>query len=326
MFCSTTTLGQEKPDFVPDVVEKSFDKSKKPGWHVMLKGSGTLAFTHSKNVVGAADGSTWNLGLLANASADYRHKRGHIWENDLKWQLTYTKAPAMELFLKSLDDFDFKSGYLYEIPKIDWVGAFGSFRVKTALLPGYTVRSADLIVMKRTVDDETVDHDAPYEAQSKIPLSGSFSPLTLRETVGVFANPLKKELMDFEVRLGAGAWEIFGDDAFNIEKEDATTMTLREVESSVQLGAELELKAKGAFKKLVNYGLGIGFMYPFWHNATTDLEGLDLLNMEFEFLLGIKFAEWASLDYRFKAQQYPLIVDDWQLSNALLLTLTANIL
>ena len=317
----------QTPDFVPDKVEESFDKAAKPGWHATLKGAGTVNFNHSSSVVGAEDGATWALGFLINGDLKYRHKDGHIWESFLKWQLGYNKTPITENFLKSVDDFDLGTAYLYEFKKVNWMGVFVSLRLKAALLPGYLEAAAAYKVSKVDVDGNAIGLTKQYLSGDRIDLSGSFSPVTLRESAGIFANPLKKDYLDFQARLGIGAWEIIGNDAFSIAAQDdaAGTMTLKEIENSTQLGAELELKAKGVYKKFVTYGLGAGFMYPFWHNATTDLDGMDILNMEFEIMLGLKLTEWASLDYQFKAQRYPFVVDDWQVTNGLLLTLTAGV-
>jgi hypothetical protein len=313
----------QQPDYVPDQVEAN-GELKKPGWHPMLKASGTVAFGHAKNVVGMDDGSTWNIGLMLDGALGWRHKSGHVWENLLKYQLAYSKTPLLEDFVKSLDNLDFRSTYLYEIPKVPWLGPFASFRLVTSVLPGYLLRPGDMTLVK--VDMEGVETTETLAANTRLDLTESFAPLTLRESVGMFANPITKKVFDAQARLGVGAWEVFVQEGWALDSDADGVLTVKQMQDSMQAGGELELTAKGVLATGVNYGLRASFMLPFYHNADTDLEGMDLLNQEYEATLGVKLAEWASLDYALKAFKYPLIVDQFQISNSLLLTATASIL
>jgi len=316
-------VAAQQPDLVPDKVETSAEK-KEPGWHPMLKASGTMAFSHAKNVVGTDDGATWNLGLAVNGGLDWRHGQGHVWENLLAYQLTYTKTPLLEDFVKSLDNLDFRSTYMYEIQKVDWLGPFVSFRLITALLPGYLLRPGERTLKK--IDVEATETTETLAASTRLDLTGSFAPMTLRESAGLFVNPVTKKVFDSQARLGVGAWEVFTRDGWALDSDADGILTVKQMQDSVQMGGEFEMAAKGVLATGVNYGARVGFMQPLYHNAETDLEGLELINQEYEATLGVKLAEWASLDYAFKAFKYPLIVDRLQVSNSLLLTVTASIL
>ncbi len=315
----------QMPDYVPDKIDTTADK-KAPGWHPMLKASGTGAFSHASKVVGTDDGSTWNLGLVINGGLDYRSAGGHIWENLLKYQLTYSKTPLFDDFYKSLDNLDFSSTYVYEIPSVPWLGPFASFRAQTSLLPGYVLRPADTGLVLLDKEGTVLDDTETLLANEQFDLTDSFSPTTLRESIGIFARPVQKKIFEFQARAGLGAWEVFVGDGLAIDKEEDGVLTVKEMQDSIQAGGELELTAKGVITDGVNYGAKAGFMMPFYHNAETELEGTDLMNMEFEATVGVKLTTWASLDYALKAYKYPLIVDDWQMSNSLLLTATASIL
>lgn len=315
----------QMPDYVPDQIDAAAEK-KAPGWHQMLKASATGAYSHASKVVGTEDGATWNLGLMINGGIDYRSRSGHIWENQLNYQLAYSKTPLFEDFYKSLDNLDFSSTYMYELPSVPWLGPFASFRALTSLLPGYILRPVDtgLVIQDRTGTVISADGDK-IMANETYDLTKSFAPTTLRESIGMFARPVQKKSIEFQTRLGIGAWEVFVRDGLGVASEADGIITLKEMQDSVQMGGELELKAKGVITDGVNYGAKAGFMLPFYHNADTDLEGTELLNMEFEASLGVKLTTWASLDYALKAYKYPLIIDDWQVSNSLLLTATASI-
>lgn len=316
---------QDQPDYVPDKIETTAE-GKKVGWHPMLKASGTAAFAHAQGVVGTDDGSTWNFGLLLDSGLNWRHARGHVWENILKWQLTYSRTPLIDQFFKSMDNFEFSSTYMYELPAVPWLGPFASVKLVTSLLPGNAIRPADASITRQAVDGTVLSDDETLKANQQLRLTNAFAPATLRESVGIFAHPITKKVFDFQARLGIGAWEVFTQDGWAVASEDAGVITLKQMQDSVQIGGELELKAKGALATAVNWGARAGFMQPFHHNADTELTGAELMNMEFEASLGVKITTWASLDYALKAFKYPLIVDDWQITNSLLLTATANIL
>jgi len=193
-------------------------------------------------------------------------------------------------------------------------------------LPGNALRPADALITRQSADGTELSTGEALKASTQLSLTDAFAPATLRESIGVFAHPVTKKAFDFQARLGAGAWEVFTQDGWAVAAEDAGVITLKQMQDSVQIGGELEMKAKGTLATAVNWGARAGFMQPFYHNADTDLSGAELMNMEFEASLGVKLTTWASLDYAFKAFKYPLIVDDWQITNSLLLTATANIL
>ena len=51
-----------------------------------------------------------------------------------------------------------------------------------------------------------------------------------------------------------------------------------------------------------------------------------LINADVSFKVGVKVTNWASLDYVFSAKRLPLIIDQWQVLNNLVLSITAQIL
>ncbi len=315
----------EEPDYVPDEVAVKTDQ-KQPGWHPMLTATGTAAFNHSSNVVGATDGATWALGLVLNGGLNWLHEAGHEWENLLKWQLGYTRTPVLDRFFKSTDALDFTSTYMYRIGALPWLGPFASVRLQTPVLAGYLVKPAAGTLQKVDSAGAAIGADEPFAANEEIDLTQAFAPAVLRESAGVFAHPLEKKTIDLIGKLGAGAWEVFTREGWTVDSDKDGVVTLKQMQDSVQVGAELELKATGALAENLSYSARAALMMPFYNNADTSLSGIDLLNQEYEFLLGVKLTGWASLDYAFRALKYPLVVDEWQVSNSLLLSLTASIL
>jgi hypothetical protein len=316
-------VAEDKPDYVsdkPELKELTF------GWKPLLKASGTFALTHSRNMVGAQDGLNINLGLMLNSGLDYLHEKGHMWSSTLDWQLSYQYTSTLDRFTKSVDQFAFQTAYLYHIPKAPYIGPFVSFTLKTSIFKGYEVRTTDLAIRKLDKDGNLV-RTTFVEAKDNIDLTTFFAPTTLRESVGFFGDLVDEVPVKIQARTGVGTWEIFVRDGYKLGDDAATPeLELIAMEDSVQFGWEGNLAVTGVIRKIVNYGLKVNLMYPFVHNVDTKLEGMELMNIEIEYALGLKFTKWASLDYAFKAYHVPFIFDGWQVQNGLFITLTAAIL
>lgn len=323
------------------------DDEIEPGWHPLLVLSGNFALGQTKNVPGTANGVIYNFGYLLNSGIGYlSDNREHEWLNSLKMQLGFSRTEVADAVVKSLDAIDFKTSYLYHLPSVPWLGPFVSFRVNTTMLPGYDIRAGDINVLKLGVTEELQFSDAgnPIDADgnvidaghdrvhtvsagNKIDLTDAFAPSTLKESLGLFAAPISNKRMRLEARAGFGAWETFVRDGYVIEDNDATAdlWELRALQDSVQLGPELGLTFTGIIDKKITYSFGALFMQPVYHNAETDLDGVELMNVELEAILGVALAEWISVDYAFKAVRQPLLVEDWQIQNTLLVSINFNI-
>ncbi|MCK9461057.1 MAG: hypothetical protein M0R80_15595 [Proteobacteria bacterium] len=340
---------QEDPTVIPESTDEMKTGAAESGWHPLLKAAANFSLSHTKGVPGTVDGVTVSFGYLINAGLGYLNDtKEHEWANTLLMQLSYNKTPAVDSLVKSLDVIDFKSSYLYHIPAVPWLGPFMSFRLTTPMLPGYDVRPTATNVLRldndeqltfseydatRPVDAEgnAIDADHPrvenMPANRQISLTGAFAPLTLKEAVGLFAMPIDKPEAKLDIRVGFGAWETFVRDGYYVDdnKDTVDLLELRQMQDAVQLGPEVGIGLTGTVRQMVTYGLNAQFMQPVYHNADTDLEGIELLNMEFGALLGVKVAEWMSVDYSFSAVKQPLLVDQWQIVNGLMISLTFNV-
>lgn len=314
-------------DYVPEN-EALRSSVKAPGLFPKLAFSGTAALSSTSNVVGSNDGSTWNLGSIINGGLNWRHLRGHVVENALSWQLTFTRVSVLERFYKSMDSLDFTSTYMYEIPSVPWLGPYARLRVMTSVFPGYTVKSEDTTVTRLDRAGGAVGAPKIAKARSDIDLTDAFAPTTIRESAGLFAKPVENQYFNPVFRAGVGAWQVLTRGGYSITADDtaAATMTIQKMTDSKQAGGEAELNITGKLSETTGYKLASGVMYPFWTDASPSPSGTDALNSEFSVAVNVKLADWAGLDYTFKAVRYPMIVNDWQISNSLLLSVTAAIL
>ena len=111
--------------------------------------------------------------------------------------------------------------------------------------------------------------------------------------------------------------------------DDQATLELElaELQDYQQFGLQLEAEVAGKLAKQLVYAFRLELMYPFVTSVDTgDLRGFDLLNAELSFKVGLKISKWASLDYVFAAKRAPMIVNQWQIINNLVFSVTANIL
>ncbi len=314
---------QDDPGYIPDEIKDGADDGT--GWNPMLKASATVSLNHSHNVVGATNGLTFTGGFLLSGGLGYLSKnKQHEWRNSLNWGLSYTRTPTVPKFVKSIDSLDFETMYLWHTPKAPWFGPFVGLEVKSAVLPGYYVTPGD-VMLSYTDTDGTTSSEA-LGALDSVDLTSAFAPLTLRESAGAFAVPIEKPEIRLEIRAGVGAMEAFVQDGYIIDDNaDTPELELIQMQNSAQFGAEASLSAGGTIKEFMTYGARVAMLQPFVHNAETDLEGSELMNLDFEAQLGFKLTQWASLDYQFKAFRTPLVYDGWQVTNGLLLTFTANV-
>ncbi|MDA3864047.1 MAG: hypothetical protein PF689_09310 [Deltaproteobacteria bacterium] len=321
----------EKMDFVSDkpksVLESKKKKKAKYGWDGLLKTSGSISWAHSDNVMGQTDGATWNIGYILNGKLAYLSKKGHEWSNNLNWQLNYLKTPLLDEFAKGMDNFEISSAYLFHIPDYEWMGPFAQLGLKTAIMDGYYLAATPMNVEYRNPKGEPIETVA-FATQERIDLTKFFSPLVIKQSLGYFLKPLTKKQAKVFIQAGGGAWEIFGRNGWAVRDDAATTDTLevQKIEDTFQVGAELSVGIEGVIRKNFNYELKANLLYPFYHNSETDMTGMDLLNMDFEVKAGLKLNKYVSINYSFKAVKMPLVSEEWQIQNGVVLSFNMTLL
>jgi hypothetical protein len=295
------------------------EKKDPDGWKVKASVGLSGSFNNNQNVVGVDDGSTYQFGAVLGGEARWK-KEVHLLEMDLKIQHGQTKTPQLSRFIKSQDLLDFKSTYFFSIKDLPWFGPFGRVKASTQIFPGYTVKTAPGTYVKRDATGAEIERRA-FSAQERIDLTSAFEPFTLRESVGAFANPLERKDITIKTKLGVGAQQVIGQDGFVVADDDATPeIELNQIETTNQIGAELEVALGGALAEgIMSWGLTANFFQPIVSQTESTLSGLELLNTEIEAKISVKLAKWLSADYVFNGRRVPLVVDEWQLTNSIVL-------
>lgn len=349
---SAPAFAQDKPDVVDEDQIKArmkataearakaaAEKKTLDGWKYELNLGFNGGFNQNASVVGQPDGSTWQIGGVLNGRAEL-YKGNHEWHNRISIAHQQTQTPAIDGFVKTNDNLELGSMWLYKLKSLPWLGPFARARMQTQIFAGHLVfgedtelefldpkgTPIDALNPDLTADDRRVRQLA---AQERIKITNAFEPLTLRQSVGAFARAVEQPTVKITFTTGLGAQEVFvqGDGGFAVSDDDSSPeLEVTRLQDSVQLGVEVGMEANGTIGKQVTWSLLIDTMQPFYTDVETDLEGIDLLNVELTGKIGVKLTKWVSLDYMLLAKRIPLVLDDWQVQNNVLLSTAFNLL
>ena len=336
-------LAQKGPDseLVPDKIESK--KSAYSGWVPTLSLGASVQFSHSSNVVGAQDGETWNIGPLLDFSIGY-YSAEHEWRNTLSIREVLTRTPAVGEFVKTTDQLKFESLYLYKPSAAPWVGPFLMAQVNTPIFRTTDVRAAPAVYETRDKNGVTVETTIPT---TKKRLTGWFAPLNLKESAGAFFTAANIPEAKLEFRMGVGARQVFTGNGNAIASQDetidpsalpnvpanTTLVKLNRLFDYQQLGGELFAGLNGTitFEDLgptrpILYSLSTEVLMPFYSSEQQDRALLELTNVNIEAKVAIKLLSWLSLDYALRAVRDPLLLDEFQIQNTLLLNMSYALL
>lgn len=312
---SAQVVSKDVTEIVPDDEIKDLaDKSRK-GFDGTLAIGANVNLASNSNVVGQDDGFSTLFGLSLTGGLDYLYKR-HELRNTLKISESWARTPVLDEFVKNTDALELESLYNYFL--LDWMGVFGRLGMSTTLFKSESITS-DAQTYQITRNDGTVETLAPT---SRLELAGAFSPFTLNESLGVFAEPISEEALKLSIRVGFGARETFADGVLASQDDaDTDNIELLELSSVFQGGAEGFVGVGGKFyDKRVSYSLGASLLIPFITNDDTDRSATDLARYGLVGEIGTSVFDWMSLIYQFRALRDPQLLDELQVQHALLLT------
>lgn len=330
LFTTSVAFAQEEIA-TEDLEKKALEEPKKEdapppdGWKVKgnLGFSGSL--TNAQNFVGAEEGTTIQLGILLSFDANWRSGH-HGWENQVKAQHAQTKTPNLNAWVKSADQLDVLSTYTYRFTDPSWLGAFGRFKMNTQILPSYSVRA----------EQAAYNNGPALDPEAKVKLTGPFEPLLLRESAGAFAKPLTEEKINLKASLGLAAQHIITRSGRVIvdvnEGVMPTEVTLMDLDGANDFGVEITANADGIIlKDVLSWKLSLDLFQPVLPGpkeddpATPDMDesgpsGLGRLNLDLTAGLSVKLAKWLSLDYLLTVRRVPVVLEEFQVQNQLILS------
>ena len=237
-----------------------------------------------------------------------------------------TRTPTLARFVKSEDDLQIALSYFHNwLAKIKF-GPFISMGIQTAGFPGHDVRSKDTVVKRFDLKEKLISTET-IPAKGDIKLTKAFAPIRLKQSLGFFGDLLDKTAIKLHMEAGLAFVKLAVRGGFKVEDNGETPeLELKKLQDAFEVGGQFKLQLNGILKKIIEYSLELEIMHPFAHTADTALRGFDLTNVEFSLKLEFRFTKWASLIYTFNISRLPLLSTEWQTRNALLLTLTANLI
>lgn len=313
--------------FVPqEVVEKVSgleDVDEDLGWDFYLRTGFSASFSGSSNVIGALDGHTWTLGGSLHHGW-YYITRLHEWRNDTRTRQVFASTPLIDDWVKSSDELDYLSMYFYRLPAARWVGPFGRFRLKTQLFPGSDVRPEEVTYVIGGIDgsERVVTAD-------RLHLTDVFMPLTVRQTVGAFFQPETPPALRIEALVGFGARQTFADGQLAVTGDDPAALEVTELESFNQAGTELSLTLSGELDGgRFSYSAVAEIMTPFLNDldAADERSAIGLTNIELKGTVSLRPYEWLSIDYQFQALREPQLLERFQVTNRLLISISYTLI
>lgn len=292
---------------------------RKDGLSPGLAVGATVNFNNNRSVVGQADGSSLTVGTEIDAALDY-NEREHEFRSSLGASAGASRTPTIDEFVKTRDELKLEAIYLYHVTEI--AGFFGRFALSTSMFDALDVRAVAANYSIARADGTTQSLTG-----RRLHLTDAFQPITLKQSLGGFVQPITRDEIRLEARVGAGAQEVLADDQLAITDDAATAdvVEVKELTSFNQLGVEGVVNAWGALaEQRLSYTVGLAVLVPLAYTELAegdDRNALDLTNVELTAGLSVKLFDWASLDYKLKVLRQPQLVEEVQVSNNLLLTI-----
>ena len=317
MLLAPSALAVE-PTLVPDQDAVLKDDKKKEGWDFGLRVGASIAFSNTMNVVGKQDGNTFTFGLNADGNVDFVQGK-HDWRNTLSISETFSSTPVVPDIVTTQDKIFLES--LYSWKGLPWLGPFARVAMRSSLLPGFDHQLSK-------VEYGTLDAEGNFQGEgrtrSRKKLTRPFLPLTLKQSVGGFARPYDEPFARIDIRAGIGAQEVFAEGGNTVTNVDAELgqVTLSPLSDSLMLGVEIAAYIEGkVLDDKVSYKAGGEVLIPFVEDSAIDHKPIgDRINVSLEAALSFKLVEWASVDYQLAVLRQPQVVEEWQVTNQLLLT------
>jgi hypothetical protein len=317
--CAGPALAQEEEDegVAELVVERVADDEKEEGVDWRLETGATFNLSDNRSVIGQTDGTSLTFGYKSDGSVEVRGD-DHEWRNTAGVSAGLTTTPSVPGLLKSRDRMAIETIYLYHL--VDWFGPFARFAAETAAFAG-----ADQRAEPTTFAISRVDGTIDTLVIRRLPLTDPFRPTHLKESVGLFVQPVARDSVSVEVRAGGGARHSFAEEQLALNDDaDTPAVEVQELSDVHQVGVEGVFELWGALvDKKLSYKLAAEVLVPLWHNELPpgdDRSLLELTNFSLRAALSSRVVDWASVDYELAVDRQPQLLDAWQIRNNLIVT------
>jgi len=321
VFMTERSWAQEKPKYLltRKQTKKKVDKckcvkkKKKPkkakDWTFRLRIGSIFQLNSNRAVVGKRDGTTRTIGADLHGEANWKKGRNEV-RNRLDINVLFIKTPNTRTWVSGTDIFEVENIYQFRAGPT-W-GPFTRLGAATSMFVGRDLRT-------NSVQYEFPDGSLSAE-QTELRLTDPFKPVTLIQTAGLYLNPVRYKQFDLDIRVGAGAREVFANGQLGVQDDAATTSIVEVINlrNYSQAGAELIVMARGIFyKKKVQYFAGGEFLLPVIRTKEMgdNRKLVDLIDKKIRLGIAYRIARWATLLYEIRLVHQPQLIDQYQIQN-----------
>jgi hypothetical protein len=324
---ATTALGgvaHAQAKLVETDAPKTADETDPQGWNPYLGVTSTLSLVDNSGVIGQVEGFSTLFGLGLLGGADYVHDR-HLLRTTLTINEGFARTPVIDRFVKTNDNVKLEGLYNYFLTRN--LGLYGRLTLATSALQTTDVRGTPTSWVDATTSTPVPLATNGYSQK----LAGAFSPFTISESVGGFADPVRGEKLNVSFRVGAGGRHTFADGVL-VNHDDPMTpeIELLRLSDVHQLGAEAYAGANGKLDGgKANYKAGLAVLIPFVNNDGYSRSATSLTRVAFEGNLTYAMNSWLSVVYSLAItrdpQLFPAGKELVQVQNTMLLTFQLNL-
>jgi len=316
----TASAAFAQAQIVPTDSIKAAEKNDVSGWAPFLGLTSTIALADNSSVVGQVDGFSTLFGLGITGGADYV-EGPHLVRTSLAINESFARTPVVDQFVKTNDVVKLDGIYNYFVTPV--FGAYGRLNFTTDLFSATDIRGTPTSWVLVNPDKTTSPLSTGAFSQK---LASPFSPFTINESAGAFADPLRKPWGEVSVRAGVGGRHTFADGVY-VLADDKTTPEVEVLKLSdvQQLGVE---GFAGAIGKVnggkASYKVGLSVLLPFVNNDKYNRSAGSLTRVGFEGGLTFNMYSWMSMVYSLAVTRDPQLFaqgqEKVQVQNSLLLT------
>ena len=319
---SSLAHGQAK--IVPADAAKAAGEKDVEGWNTFLNITSSLNIASNSGVIGQVDGVSTLFSLGLTAGADFI-EGSHLFRSSLAINEGFTRTPVLDRFIKTNDSIKLEGLYNYFVTK-HW-GGYGRLTLETAFLRSDDIRGQPTTWIDITDATPVVVTMGEYSQR----LAGAFLPFTVTESIGAFADPIRKEVATVSFRLGAGGRHTLADGVLALKDNSMTPeIELLRLSDVHQFGVEAFAGVIGKFdKEKASYKAGLAVLWPLVNNDKYDRSSISLTRIALEANLTYEVRSWLSFVYTAAVirdpQLFPEGKETVQIQNTLLVTLTLNL-
>lgn len=292
------------------------------GWDRAWRLDAQGMIVSNRRMIGKTEGTSLTFGGSSTSELSYFHPR-HEWTNELRFELQYNRDPSLKRFNKSLDELRLDSFYIYKFENFEWVGPFSRFQFETSILKNEDLQTENktYVITRRS--------GTSSKTQRSLKLTSPFSPMTFRESAGVYFRPIRENFFDLLVLAGGSARQTRANGQLSV-KNIASTPEIEVVElrNIYQIGSEFSARLKGSLREnRLSYLTSAAILTP-WVNNSAESEkrsALRLSVLEFKAQTAYAFADWIRLQYAFSALRDPQLVSGFQIQHDAQLVLGFNV-